>query len=91
MLGCLIKYACLFVRYDRRVSTIERARTPDVFDFRCGFKRQQLDPRGQASPTDRSDPNNTHINWLVGTGDDPAELAAALEASGVTLAQWCDL
>jgi hypothetical protein len=25
MLGCLIKYACLFVRYDRRVSIVERA------------------------------------------------------------------
>jgi hypothetical protein len=88
MLGGLIKYALLWCRYDRRIAG--RARTPDVYDFRSGFKRQLLSDHGEACPTDRADAENAWINWNVQTGDDPSDLAAALETTGVTLAQWCD-
>ena len=91
MLGCLIKYACLHVRYDRPVSIMERARTPDVFDYRSGFKRQQMSEQGEAAPSDRSDAANPWINWNVQAGDNPCDLASALEETGISLAQWCDL
>src|SRR5262249_40323749 len=91
MLGCLIKYACLHVRYDRPVSIMERARTPGVFDFRSGLKRQLLSDHEGAAPTDRSDPANQWTNWSVPSGDNPLELVIALEQTGVTLAQFCDL
>src|SRR5271157_3288294 len=77
MLTGLIKYALLFVRYDRPITITGRARTPDVYDFRTGFKRQMLSSQGEAEPTDRSDAGNTWINWHVQARDDPAELAAA--------------
>jgi hypothetical protein len=89
MIGSLIKYALLWVRYDRKLGG--RARTPDVYDFRAGFKQQQLSDHGEACPSDRADAENPWINWHVQTGDDPCDLAAALESSGVTLAQFCDL
>jgi hypothetical protein len=92
ILGGLIKYACLHVRYDRPVSIMERARTPDVFDFRSGFKQQLLSDHGEACPTDRADANNPWINWHVQAGDNPCDLASALEETGgVTLAQFYDL
>lgn len=89
MIGSLIKYAILWVRYDRRIAG--RASTPDVYDFRSGFKQQLHADDGQACPTDRSDAGNAWIDWHVQTGDDPSDLAAALETSGVTLAQFCDI
>lgn len=88
MIAGLIRHALLFVRYDRKPSIIDRARTPDVYDYRSGFKRQMLSEQGEASPTDRSDAGNTWINWHVQAGDDPCELAAALEETGISLAQW---
>jgi hypothetical protein len=89
MIGSLIKFAILWVRYDRKLGG--RARTPDVFDFRAGFKQQQFSDDGQACPSDRSDPQNAWIDWIVSSGDNPLDLAAALETSGISLAQWCDL
>lgn len=88
MMGCLIKYAILWVKYDRRIAG--RARTPDVYDFRAGFKQQMLSDHGEACPTDRADAGNAWINWNVQTGDGPAELAAALESTGISLSQWYD-
>jgi hypothetical protein len=88
LLGPNMHWAILWVRYDRKVSG--RARTPDVYDYRAGLRRQQLDGQGQASPTDHGDPINSWINWGIDTGDDPADLAAALEASGVSLIDWMD-
>jgi hypothetical protein len=76
------------VRYDRKISA--RARTPDIFDYRAGYK-QYLSDDGQASPSDRADPIKPWINWEVQTGDNPADLAAALDTSGTTLAQSCDI
>jgi hypothetical protein len=82
MVGPLIHWAIMHVRYDRRISG--RSQHPDVFDYRSGMQRQQLDGQGHASPTNRSDPGNAWIDWAVGTGDDPLEWVAALEAAGLT-------
>jgi hypothetical protein len=89
MIGCLIKFAILWVRYDRRIGG--RSRMPDVYDYRSHMKKQMLSEKGEASPTDRADASNPWIDWNVQTGDDPAELAAALEKTGISLSQWCDL
>jgi hypothetical protein len=87
LLGPNIHWAILWVRYDRKIAG--RARTPDVFDYRAGLKRQQLDGHGKASPTDRSDPGNGWINWSPSDrADDPAELVSALEVAGLN---WSDL
>ena len=88
MLGCLIKYALLWVRYDRRIAG--RSRMPDVYDYRAGFAQQFLSDQGVASPADRSDAENPWIDFNVQSGDNPADLASALEETGVSLSQWCD-
>jgi len=88
MLSGLIKFAVLWVRYDRRIAG--RARNVDVFDFRANMNRQMLSDQGEAAPTDRSFVENPWINWHVQAGDNPADLAAALEETGISLAQWCD-
>ena len=82
VLNGLIKFALLWVRYDRKVAG--RAPHPDVYDYRSGMTPQLLDGQGKASPTDRSDPGNAWIDWAVRTGDDPAEWAGALESAGLT-------
>jgi hypothetical protein len=89
LLAGIIRFAVLWTRYDRRIAG--RARTPDVFDYRSGLKRQLLSDHGEACPTDRGDPRNSWIDWDVQTGDDPGALAAVLEQTGITLAQWFDL
>jgi hypothetical protein len=89
MLGSLIKFAILWVKYDRKIGG--RARTPDIYDYRSGFKQQQFSDEGQACPSDRSDPQNSWIDWNVQTQDSPADLAAALETHNISLSQWCDL
>ena len=91
MIAGLLKYAILHVRYDRIVSTQERARTPDVFDFRSGFKRQLLSEQGAASTSERSSREQFFIDFNLHTGDDPSELASALEETGLTLGEWLDL
>jgi hypothetical protein len=89
MIGSLIKFAILWVKYDRKIGG--RARTPDIYDYRSGFKQQQFSDDGEACPADRSDPQNPWINWNVHIDDEPSALAAALETTGITLSQWCDL
>ena len=85
MIGPLIHWAKLWVRYDRKIAG--RARGFDVYDYRAGMQRQQLSGQGKASPTDRSAPNNAWLDWTVDAGaDDPAELVAALEAVGLNSA-----
>jgi hypothetical protein len=87
LLGPNIHFAILFVRYDRK--TAGRARSFDVMDFRAGLRRQQLDGQGIASPSDRSDPSNGWIDWHVkALTTEPAELAAALEAAGMTAEEY---
>ena len=86
-LAGLIKFALLWVRYDRRIAG--RAPSYDVYDYRAGMTPQRLDGQGKASPADRSDPGNAWIDWAVNAGaDDPAELVAALEAAGLTAGDW---
>src|SRR5271157_3952405 len=77
----------LWVRYDRRLSG--RSRNIDVMDYRAGMKQQELNGKGEASPTDRSDKNNGWIDWAVSArSDDPAQLASALEEVGLSLEEW---
>ena len=89
MIGSLIKFAILWVRYDRKLGG--RARTPDVYDYRAGYKAQQISDQGEANPSDRADPHNPWINWELHAGDEPSALAAALEITNVSLSQWCDI
>jgi hypothetical protein len=89
MIGSLIKFAILWVKYDRKIAG--RARTPDIYDVRAGFKQQLLADEGRACPSDRAHPGNPWINWEVSSGDNPSDLVAALEQTGVSLSQWCDL
>ena len=84
LLGPNIRFAILWVRYDRRIAG--RTGMPDVYDYRSGYKQQHLSEQGQASPNDRSDPGNQWIDWTTPSREaDPAELAAALEVSGLCL------
>ena len=89
MTSALIRFAVLWVRYDRHIAG--RARTPDVYDFRSGLRRQQLSGQGQASPSERSSRDNNFTNWWTDTGDSPVELASALEITGLSLEEWLDL
>src|SRR5207249_222400 len=88
LLPGLIKYAILWVRYDRKIAG--RSRMPDVYDYRSHMRQQFLSEQGEASASDRSSSENPWINWALHSGDNPADLAAALETTGVTLSQWCD-
>ena len=87
MLRPLIHWARLWVRYDRKIAG--RGRNPDVFDYRARMTRQGLDGQGKARPSERSARVNGFLDWGVDAGaDDPGELAAALEAAGLTLEDW---
>lgn len=86
LLGPNIHFAILWVRYDRKIAG--RGRNPDVYDFRAGLKRQVISGQGKASPTDRSNPGNSWIDWGLSRGDDPAEMVAALEVAGMTWAAY---
>jgi hypothetical protein len=87
LLGANIRWAILWVRYDRKIAG--RGRAPDVFDYRAGMQRHHLSGQGKASPTDRSDPGNGWIEWGLDAGaDDPAELVAVLDAVGLTCAAY---
>jgi hypothetical protein len=86
----LIKYAILWVKYDRKVAG--RARCYDVMDYRAPMKQQLLSGKGEVSPTDRGDRNNDFIDWAVSArADDPAQLASALEQVGLSLEEWVGL
>jgi hypothetical protein len=89
LLYALIWWAKKWVSYDRKIGG--RSRMFDIFDYRANMKRQLLSEQGQPSPSDRSDPANPWIDWGLSAGDNPADLAAALETTGITLSQWCDL
>ena len=53
------------------------------------MKQQELNGKGEASPTDRSDKMNGWIDWAVkAKTDDPAQLASALEEVGLSLEEW---
>ncbi|MDB5350129.1 MAG: hypothetical protein JWN86_1376 [Planctomycetota bacterium] len=83
MIRTLLKWAILWVRYDRKIGG--RGQSPDVYDYRAGMTRHDMDFQGRPHPTERSDPINGWLDWAVDAGaDDPAELAAALDAFGLT-------
>lgn len=87
LLGPNIRFAILWVRYDRKVAG--RARSFDIFDYRAGMTRQDLDGQGKAHPSERSARINGWLDWGVDAGaDDPAEFVAALEGAGLTLAAY---
>ena len=52
MVKTLIKWAILWVRYDRKVAG--RASGIDVYDYRAGMTRQDLDGQGRPHPTQRA-------------------------------------
>jgi hypothetical protein len=89
MINSLIRWGVWWCRYDRKIAG-RKARTPDFYDYRSNMKKQMLSDQG-ATPTDRSDPRNSWIDWTTQAGDDPCQLASALEETGISLAQWCDL
>ena len=90
LLNGLIKFAILWVKYDRRLGG--RARNFDVMDYRAGMKQQGIGSKGEVSPTDRSDSNNGWIDWAVSArSDDPALLASALEEWDLSLEEWVDV
>lgn len=87
MIGPLIHWAKLWVRYDRKIAG--RGRSPDVFDYRANMTRQDMDGQGKAHPTERSARVNAWIDWAVDAGeDDPGDLVAALEVVGLTSDDW---
>ncbi len=87
LLNGLIKYAILWVRFDRRLSG--RSRNIDVTDYRSHMKQQAISGRGEVNPSDRSDKMNGWIDWTVSArSDDPALLAAELEIAGVSLEEF---
>ena len=86
MISGLVKYAILWVRYDRKIGG--RSRRPDVYDYRSGFARQMLCDRGQATPTGRSSAENSWIDWTLSDGDDPADMVMATEGTGLSLAGY---
>jgi hypothetical protein len=86
----LLHWAKRWVQYDRRIAG--RPRNLDIQDYRAGMNQHLLDDRGKLEPHDRSDRRNGFMDWTgAAKTDDPADLAAALERSGVTLSQWCDI
>ena len=82
MIGPLIHWAKMWVRYDRKIAG--RARSYDIFDYRTGMKRQDLDGQGRPHPTDRGDRGNEWIDWgSVKSDDDPALWAEAKDELGL--------
>ena len=67
LLNGLIKYAILWVRYDRRIAG--RARNIDVTDYRSGMKQQRIEWQGRGIP-DRSKRQDEWLDRLVSEGED---------------------
>jgi hypothetical protein len=87
MLYPLIHWAKQWVRYDRRLSG--RPSNIDIQDYRAGMTQHLMDGRGRLKPHERSARINGFFDWSAqARADDPAELAAALEAVGLTLEEY---
>ena len=86
----LLHWAKQWCYMDRRISG--RPRNLDIQDYRARMTQHLMDGLGKLQPHDRSDRVNGFLDW-TGTArtDDPCELAAALEGTGITLSQFCDL
>jgi hypothetical protein len=86
----MIHWAKQWVRYDRRIAS--RPRNIGIEDHRAGMVQHLLDGRGKLEPHDRSARINDYLDWTgAARTDNPAELASALEETGLTLEEWCDL
>ena len=83
-IGGMIYHALMFVRYDRKVAG--RARRPDVFDYRSGLKQQRSTVRATPARATGATRRTAGSIWRLASGDDPAEVLAALEVTGLTLA-----
>jgi hypothetical protein len=82
MTGTLIRWAILWVRYDRRIAG--RVQGIDVYDYRARMTRHDLDGQGRPHPADRSDRQNGWIDWHgAQVDDDPATWAEARESLGL--------
>ncbi len=87
MIGPLIHWSVMFVRYDRRI--VRRSGCIDVYDYRSKMIRHLVDGRGKLKPHDRSARINGFLDWSAqARTDDPAQLAAALEQVGMTLEDY---
>lgn len=87
MIGPLIHWSIMHVRYDRRIAG--RPRNLDIQDFRAGMTQHLLDGRGMLQPHDRTDRINGFLDWTgQARTDDPAELVAALEGAGLSAATY---
>lgn len=87
MIGPLIHWSIMHVRYDRRISG--RPRNIDIQDYRCGMTQHLMDGRGRLQPHDRVARINGFLDWTgQARTDDPAELVAALEGAGLTAASY---
>lgn len=85
-----LHWAKRWVEYDRRLSG--RPRLIDIQDYRAGQTQHVMDGRGKLAPHDRSSRLNAFLDFSgISRTDDPCDLAAALETSGLTLAEFCDL
>jgi hypothetical protein len=87
MVGPLIHWAIMHVRYDRKITG--RSRNIDIQDFRANMTQHLMDGRGKLQPHDRADRNNGFLDWSgTARSDDPSKLVAALDVAGVTLEQY---
>jgi len=74
---------------DRRLSG--RPRQIGIEDYRAGMTRHLMDSRGRLAPHDRSARINRSLDWdMAAPVDDPAAWVAALDAAGLSLADFCD-
>jgi hypothetical protein len=87
LLWPLIHWAKQWIYQDRRLSG--RPRNIDIQDYRAGMTQHLMDGRGRLKPHDRADPIIGRLDWTgQARTDDPAELAAALEAAGMTTEEY---
>jgi hypothetical protein len=90
LLRPLLYWAKQWCYQDRRLSG--RPRNIDLQDYRAGMVRHLLNGRGKLEPHDRSARINAFLDWSgTAPADDPAELASALEETGLALEKWLGL
>jgi hypothetical protein len=87
MLGSLLHWAKMWIRYDRRIGG--RGRQPDLYDYRANMTRHLLDGRGRLRPHERSARINSFLDWSShARTDDPGEMVAALEQVSLTMEEF---
>ena len=88
MIGPLIHWAIMHVRYDRRIA--RRARLLSTCTtYRAKMTRHLMDGRGRLRARRKFSGINGFFDWAPEwRTDDPAELAAALEQAGLSLDEY---